>query len=114
MYIQLLVTAIAVQRDLANAYTASNRDPEVGAYFLTLVERSLEFFRQIAPSNELKVLHDKYLSWQESAVEALREEISVGEGNESRTGPAFLAESQRFAEEFSSLIAETEAEHASS
>ena len=53
MYLELLVAAGAVQRDLAAAYAASDRMPEIGLYFAAVDLTTLKFFEDVEPPPKL-------------------------------------------------------------
>jgi hypothetical protein len=107
VYIELLVTATAVQRDLANAYTQSGRLPELGQYFRALSLATTYFFEQIEPSPEFRRLHNAFIHWQKLGQEALREELEAGEPVHSDLTRQHLEASQQFADVLAELAGKT-------
>jgi hypothetical protein len=110
VYIELLVTATAVQRDLANAYAQSGRLPELGQYFRALSLATTYFFQQIEPAPEFRKVHDAFVHWQELGQKALGEELEAGEPVHSELTRQHLEASQQFADTLAELSGEAPSE----
>lgn len=108
MYLELVITATAVQRDLANAYTQSGRLAEVGQYFCALNLATVLFFEQIEPALECRELHDAFLNWQKLGREALEEELDAGEPVNSETSRRYVEASQHFANALATFAEEAQ------
>jgi hypothetical protein len=97
MYLELLVAAGAVQRDLAAAYAASDRMPEIGVYFAAVDWMTLKFFEGVEPPPTLAGLHESFLQFQRLGVVALLEELERGSLQETEASRAFAFAAKQYA-----------------
>jgi hypothetical protein len=102
MYLELLVTAGALQRDLAAAYAASDRMPEVGLYFAAVDLATLKFFEAVEPPPKLADLHETFLQFQRLGVAALVEELERGSQAETEASRAFAFAAKQYASRLTS------------
>lgn len=98
MYLELIITATAVQQELANAYVQSNRMPEIGQYFLAINLANVSFFEQIEAPSRCADLHRAFLDWQTLGNQALAEELKAGMLVESEITRRFAASSKHFSD----------------
>lgn len=103
MYIELITTAVAMQRDMARAYSALGRTQEIGVYFLVLNSATKSFFERLSPPLPCNELHATFLEYLRTGVEALREELEAGEPRNSETSRQFVTASQAFSDALGSL-----------
>ena len=103
MYLELMTTAVAVQRDLATAYTATGRLGEVGMYFVAVNRLTLAFFERMDPPENARELHQAFLDWQRLGIEGLEEELQAGTQVDSQTSRRLAEASLRFTEAFSAF-----------
>ena len=96
MYLELLVTAGAVQRDLATAYAASDRMPEIGLYFAAIDWMTLKFFEGVEPPPKLAGLHESFLQFHRLGVAALLEELERGSLQETEASRAFAFAAKQY------------------
>ena len=96
MYLELVTTVVAIQRDLACIYAASGRMGELGAYFIALNYTTLKFFEQIEPPPKCTQLHVALLKWETLGLEALAEELEAGVPINSETTCHFAEAAQEF------------------
>ncbi len=108
MYLELLVTATAVQQDLSNAYIASGRKWDLGAYFVALNYTTLKFFEQIEPPPDCEHLHAALLKWQSLGLEALTEELKAGAPVESEISQRFAEATKEFTEAMNAFLKSTQ------
>lgn len=98
MYLELVMTAAAVQNDLANAYTSSGRLRELGMYFLAMNQATVEFSKYVDPPKELEGLHEGFVEWQSLGIEALRQELELAEDGAEDVTEAHIEAGQAFAQ----------------
>jgi len=75
MYLNVMLTAIAVQHDLTNAYLESGKSKASGAYLLAHERVTVAFFERTVPPAEMRELHGAFLRWLKSGAHALIEEL---------------------------------------
>lgn len=97
MYLQLITTATVLQNGLANAYTASDRMPEVGLYFLAMNQATHEFFKYVEHPKGFGELHQAFMEWQERGIAALREDLDPKQPASEETTRAHIQASEAFA-----------------
>ena len=110
MYLELLMTSTAVQRDLTNAYNASDRMREIALFTLVLNHATIKFFEQLTPPENCQTLHGAFLKWQGLGIEMLMSEIDSPDIVNPDLTRNYQDATQAFADEMNSIasVAETD------
>lgn len=103
MYLTVMMSALAVQRDLANAYAASKRASDLGVYLLVQNRATVSYFERVEPPEGMEALHDAFLSWQRSGLEVLAQELRARDPHKAAASQRYTQTSRTFAEAFQAL-----------
>jgi hypothetical protein len=103
MYIQLITTAVAMQRDMSQRYAAQGRKQEIGTYFLVLNSATASFFERLSPPPVCTEVHAAFLKYLRTGIEALKEEVEAGLPQDSKLARQFVNASKKFALELEAL-----------
>jgi hypothetical protein len=98
MYLELITTVTALQNGLANAYSSSDRMPEIGLYFLAMNQATVEFFKYVEHPKALGELHEAFMEWQTLGIVSLREELDPKQPVSEETSRAHIQASDAFAQ----------------
>jgi hypothetical protein len=109
MFVELLITCSAAQRELIKAYEATDRLREVGLYVLAQQISSLAYFQQFEPPHACRALYQAFMNWQHLGIETLAAELDSNQAVDPKLIQEYEDSAEQFAAEMDGLKKASEA-----